>query len=128
MKTFLKKFTIRFSIFLSCCIGFFFIDHGQGYYLGLTEGSHYNKIPWVYNKINSGSIDSNSVIFIGPSMCVDGINDSLLTAKGKYGYNNFGVNHPCNGLSYIILKKILASHKPGRVFLGLKFNHYESIH
>ncbi|HOZ86746.1 MAG TPA: hypothetical protein PL029_03260 [Bacteroidia bacterium] len=128
IKKFIKVFSIRLFIFALLAFGCFFIDHGREYYLGLTEGSSYNKIPWIYRKINTSDIDSNSVLFFGPSLCLNGINDSLLTSRGKHKYFNMGINHSCYGLTYAILKDIVEKKKPRKVFLSLRYGFSMQIH
>ena len=128
MKRFLKKFALRFFIFALCAFACFFIDHGKAYYLGLTEGSSYNKIPWIYRKAATNDIDSNSVLFFGPSLCLNGINDSLLTAQGHFKYFNMGINHSCYGLTYAILKDIVEKKKPKKVYISLRYGFSMQIH
>lgn len=128
LKTFIKRFSIKLLILSAFAFACFFIPHNGSYYLDITNGSSYKKISWIYHKIRTSSIDSGTVLFTGPSLCLNGIDDSLMTAIGSRHYLNIGINHSCNGLTFAELKDILETRKPAKVYLGLRYGNSSGIH
>jgi len=128
MKKFLKQILFRLSVLLLACAVIFCIRWKTDYYGHLPDGSQYGKATWDLEKLKTMTIDSNTVVFIGSSLCQHGINDSLLSRNSKTRFINLAIPGSCNALSLNMLKRVLLRGKPKKVYFTLKFYYTLGIH
>jgi hypothetical protein len=107
---------------LLACI--FLLPIKSKYYNQLMAASDYAKISWNQNKLDATSDMSNDVLFMGSSICLNGVNDSLINIwdTTETEFVNLAVSHTCFALSQAILQEILETRKlkPKHVYLCFK--------
>lgn len=121
---FAARFCIKIVLFGVVCVIIFFIQLPRHYYLDLVGSSAHSKIRWNDAKLNSMSSLDSATIFLGSSICMNGINDSLLNTwnGSKDKYINMGISGPCYALESSFIADILERRKlrPERVLLCFK--------
>lgn len=124
MNKFLKVLALRILIFLIVIVGIFFIKLPRNYYFAIPKNTDYSKISWIENKLNTLSNLDSSIIFVGSSICLNGINDSLLNSwdSSSTSYLNFGLSHTCYAIIDATLEDIVERRKlrPKKVILCFK--------
>jgi hypothetical protein len=114
----------RLILLSAACLLVFFLPLPRSYYFSLMKYSDYSKMNWVENKLNTvGTLDS-TIVFVGSSICLNGINDSLLNAldTGTTQYLNCGITHTCYAVIDAMLEEMLDKKKlrPKKVILCFK--------
>lgn len=124
MKTFLKKSLFRLLIFLVLLTLVFFIRLPRSYYFSIPEKTDFSKMSWIENKLNTTESFDNTIVFVGSSICFNGINDSLLNAWDTTStqYLNLGITHTCYAIVDAMLENIIIDRKlhPKKVMLCFK--------
>jgi len=124
LKLFLRKSLVRMIAFLAVAIAVFFIRLPREYYFSIPEKSSFSKITWNENRLNTIDNLDNTVVFVGSSICLNGINDSLLNTLDSTGttYLNLGQSHTCFAITDVLLDNIVLDRKlhPKKVMLCFK--------
>jgi len=124
MNKFLKKLAVRLLIFFAVMLGVFLLKLPREYYFEIPKYTDYSKISWIENKLNSINNLDSSIIFVGSSICFNGINDSLLNSLDSTAtdYYNFGLSHTCYSIIDATLNNIVVERKmhPKKVILCFK--------
>jgi|688.fasta_scaffold14538_9 hypothetical protein len=121
---FLRKFLGRAFAFLILLGIVFAFELPRQYYFSIPEKSSFSKITWIEKKLNNTKNLDNNVIFVGSSICMNGINDSLLNAWDTSGtsYLNLGQSHTCFAIIDVLIDNIVLERKlkPKKVMLCFK--------
>jgi hypothetical protein len=130
---FLKTLFWKLMVFIILCFGVFFLSYSNLERVEITRNTDHFKIAWIEDQLLDGRIKDSTILFFGSSICQNAVNDSLLNQSilTRDKVFNCGINHPCNGMTYLMLQRILveAQVHPKKVFLCLKSNSlYKSIH
>jgi hypothetical protein len=124
LKLFIGKFLLRASLFLFLIAVVFSLKLPRSYYFSIPEKSSFSKLTWIENKLNQTSSLDNAVVFVGSSICMNGINDSLLNSWDSTDtyYLNFGQSHTCFAITDVLLENIVVERKlkPKKVMLCFK--------
>ena len=113
----------RASVIVLAIVLIFFIPLPKKYYTSLTQHTDYSKIDWVENRLDEISDLSSKELFVGSSICMNGINDSLLNQGNPDGkYINLGFTHTCFAITDALIDDILhrRQQKPAMVYLCIK--------
>jgi hypothetical protein len=125
-KRFVAKLTGRMLLLAIICLCIFFIPISRSYYTGLMEYSDYSKINWIETKLDHTQSLDSTVVFVGSSICLNGINDSLLNALDTTNteYLNLGMTHTCFAIIDALLEDMLERRQlhPKKVILCFKGN------
>jgi hypothetical protein len=123
-KRFAAKVTLRLILLLALCMLVFLIPLPRSYYFSLLKYSDYSKMHWVENKLNSVESLDSTIVFVGSSICLNGINDSLLNEldTSTTQYLNCGITHTCYAVIDAILEEMIEQNKlrPKKVILCFK--------
>jgi hypothetical protein len=115
---------IRFAILAVLCTLVFYIPLSREYYFSIMKYSTYSKISWIENKLNQTESLDSTIVFVGSSICMNGINDSLLNALDTTTtqYLNLGMSHTCFAIIDALLEDILMRRelRPKKVLLCFK--------
>lgn len=121
---FCKQVGLRFVLLLVVLACVFFLPIPRDYYNNLLAASDYSKISWNETKLNSTKSFDSTVVFVGSSICLNGVNDSLLNAWDTTNteFVNMAVSHTCYALSEVMLEDILEKRnlRPKHVYLCFK--------
>jgi hypothetical protein len=101
----------------------FFIPLPRKYYTALTQHTDYSKIDWVENRLNEIQDLSSKELFVGSSICMNGINDSILNQGNPEGkFINLGFTHTCFAITDALVDDIInrRKQKPAMVYLCIK--------
>jgi hypothetical protein len=128
MRKFVAQLFFRLVIILVLGLSVFFIRWNKKYYTDIPNGTQYGKATWVYNKLDTLTVDQNTVVFFGSSMMERGMNDSMLSENGSVRYVNLAIPEPCNVLVYDLLQKVLKKGKPKKIYFTLKCVPTTGIH
>jgi hypothetical protein len=124
MRRFLLKMTWRTLLMLAVVFAVFAFKWSDKYYYHIPEGTTYSKIPWINRQMDAARVNSETVLFVGSSICKGGVNDSLLNAWDSTStqYLNFGVSHSCNAITEELLEELIVrrGQKPKHVYLCMK--------
>jgi hypothetical protein len=124
MKDFLLKLSWRLAVMLCVATAWAWIKWPLNYYTEIPQGTSYAKISWVGKYLAQHPTLEQTEVFLGSSICFNGINDSLLNAQAATGkkYVNFGLPHSCNAITFELLKEMVMAQKrrPEKVYLCLK--------
>lgn len=117
-------FFIKIVLFGVVSMIIFFIQLPRDYYLDLVKSSSHSKIRWNDTKLNSMNSLDSTTLFLGSSICMNGINDSLLNTwcSSKDKFINMGISGPCYAIESSFIADILERRKlrPERVLLCFK--------
>jgi hypothetical protein len=121
---FVKQVCLRLVILLALLVFIFLLPVPASYYNQLLAESDYSKISWNQDKLNSTFNMDNTVVYVGSSICLNGVNDSLINQwdTSKTEFVNMAVSHTCFALSEVILEDMLQNRKlrPKHVYLCFK--------
>ncbi len=124
MRKFLIKLGIRLSIMAVICGAYGWIKWSPDYYASIPFGTSYGKLEWIHNKLKSNAVKDGSVIFLGSSICMNSVNDSLLGEwdSTDLKYHNLGLPHTCYAIVHEVLEDIVEVRgiQPKKVYLCLK--------
>ncbi len=124
LRIFVRKFSRRALAFLILLALVFAIKLPRSYYFSIPEKSSFSKITWIEKKLNQTENLDNSIIFVGSSICMNGINDSLLNAwdTTSTNYINLGQSHTCFAITDVLIDNIINERKlkPKKVMLCFK--------
>lgn len=124
MKTFTKKILIRFFLLLILVSVLFSLKLPRSYYFSIPEKTDFSKMTWIEHKLNSSANLDSTIIFVGSSICFNGINDSLLNKwdSSSTQYLNLGLTHTCYAIVDALLENIIKDRKlhPKKVMLCFK--------
>ncbi|MFM7233451.1 MAG: hypothetical protein ACKOZM_02595, partial [Flavobacteriales bacterium] len=125
-KKFVAKLTARLLLLAVVCLCVFFIPLKRTYYTGLMKYSDYSKIDWIENKLDHTQSLDSTIVFVGSSICLNGINDSLINALDTTStqYLNLGMTHTCFAIIDALLEDMLERRqlRPKKVLLCFKGN------
>jgi hypothetical protein len=124
LKLFISKFLLRAGALLFLIAIVFTIQLPRSYYFSIPEKSSFSKLTWIENKLNQTPSLDNAIVFVGSSICMNGINDSLLNlwdSTDTY-YINFGQSHTCFAITDVLMENIVLERKlkPKKVMLCFK--------
>lgn len=106
------------------CTLVFYIPLSRDYYFSILQYSDYSKISWIEKKLNNTQSLDSTVVFLGSSICLNGINDSLLNAMDTTStqYLNLGMTHTCFAIIDALLEDMLERRqlRPKKVMLCFK--------
>jgi hypothetical protein len=123
-RRFSVKVAIRLILLAAICLLIFYIPLPRNYYFSLMRYTDYTKMTWVENKLNSVESLDSTVVFVGSSICLNGINDSLLNEldTGNTQYLNCAITHTCFAVIDAMLEEMLMEKKlhPKKVILCFK--------
>lgn len=106
----MKKFTINTVLFILCFLSISLIlseiKFSNEFIISKTKDTNFEKLAWNIHLIeNNPESIKGSIVFLGPSLVLNGINDSLLNSN-KIKSVNLAVNHLGNESMLFILNKI----------------------
>jgi hypothetical protein len=124
LRLFVKQISLRLILLVVVLLLLFFLPVKRSYYNQLLAESDYSKISWNENKLNATNNMDNTVLFMGSSICLNGVNDSLMNQWDTTNteFINMAVSHTCFALSEVILEDMLVNRKlrPKHVYLCFK--------
>ncbi len=96
------------------------------YYPSIPRGTSYGKLSWIYSAMDAQKVNPETRVFLGSSICMNSVNDSLLNVLDttNANYVNLGLPHTCFALVYEVLEEMVVQRglKPQKVYLCLKAN------
>lgn len=116
-------FMWRAAIIAFVALLIFFLPLPKKYYTHLTQHTDYSKIDWVENRLNEVQELGDKELFVGSSICMNGINDSILNQGNPDGkYINLGFTHTCFAITDALIDDIIQRRrqKPKMVYLCIK--------
>ena len=121
---FVKRFLVH-ALILTCLIScVFFLPLPGSYYFEIPRKTEYSKVSWVHDYLKPSESWKNKVAFVGSSICLNGINDSLLNSWDSSGtsYVNLGITHSCFAMTDVLLEQMITEQniKPKKVMLCFK--------
>jgi hypothetical protein len=123
-KRFIAKMAIRLTVLAVFCTLVFYIPLSREYYFSIMKYSTYSKISWIENKLNQTESLDSTIVFVGSSICMNGINDSLLNLLDTTTtqYLNLGISHTCFAIIDALLEDMLDRRelRPKKVLLCFK--------
>jgi hypothetical protein len=123
-RLFVRKFAGRALAFLLLLALVFAVKMPRAYYFSIPEKSSFSKLTWIENKLNDLESLDNTIVFVGSSICMNGINDSLLNAYDTTNvrYLNLGQSHTCFAITDVLIENIVKERKlkPAKVMLCFK--------
>jgi len=123
-RRFVAKMSLRAAILGVLCTLVFYIPLSREYYFSILQYSDYSKISWIENKLNETASLDSTIVFLGSSICLNGINDSLLNELDTTStqYLNLGMTHTCFAIIDALLEDMLErrSLRPKKVMLCFK--------
>lgn len=124
LRLFVRKFSGRALVFLILLALVFLVKMPRAYYFSIPEKSSFSKLTWIENKLNHLENLDNTIVFVGSSICMNGINDSLLNAWDTTGMNylNLGQSHTCFAITDVLIENLVKERKlkPSKVMLCFK--------
>jgi hypothetical protein len=127
MRLFIRKVLTRLVLLVALLLLVFLVEWPSSYYYAVPEGTDFSKLPWIGRKMDASTPWDSTVIFVGSSICFNGINDSLLCLLCEWdnnpeGYLNLGVTHSCYAIVDVLLEQLIEErhYRPKKVILGLK--------
>jgi len=124
MQLFLKKLAIRLIILCSVIAAWSAWNWSDEYYAELPNGTNYTKYTWIMENLKTERDWTKTEVFMGSSICLNSINDSLLNDldSTETRYLNLGVPHTCNAIMYELLEEMIEEKgiRPAKVYLCLK--------
>lgn len=123
MKSFLYQLFLRVVIMAAVLAFWATIHWPKDFYVNIPKGTSYGKLSWIYNAMNSARVGHETSIFLGSSICLNSVNDSLMNALDTTGadYVNLGLPHTCFALGYEVLEEMVERGiRPKKVYLCLK--------
>ena len=108
-KRFVAKMAVRAAVLGALCTLVFYVPLSREYYFSILKYSDYSKISWIENKLNETQNLDSTVVFVGSSICLNGVNDSLLNAldTSSTQYLNLGMTHTCFAIIDALLEDML---------------------
>jgi hypothetical protein len=123
-KRFIAKMAVRVAVLGALCTLVFYVPFSREYYFSILKYSDYSKISWIENKLNETETLDSTVVFVGSSICLNGVNDSLLNAldTSSTQYLNLGMTHTCFAIIDALLEDMLERRelRPKKVLLCFK--------
>ncbi len=123
-RRFLSKMAGRLAVLGVLCTLVFYSPLPRDYYFSILQYSDYSKISWIEKKLNDTQSLDSTVVFLGSSICLNGINDSLLNAMDTSStqYLNLGMTHTCFAIIDALLEDMLERRnlRPKKVMLCFK--------
>jgi|GEM_PF-3530376 len=123
-KRFIAKMVGRTAILAVLCTLVFYVPLPREYYFSIMNHSTYSKISWIEKKLNQTKSLDSTIVFVGSSICMNGINDSLLSALDTTTtqYLNLGISHTCFAYVDALLEDMIERRelRPKKVFLCFK--------
>lgn len=123
-KRFVGALAVRLGVLALLCTLVFYIPLPRTYYFSLLKYSDYSKINWIESKLNATPSLDSTVVFVGSSICLNGINDSILNAldTSSTQYLNLGMTHTCFAIIDALLEDMLERRelRPKKVMLCFK--------
>ncbi|MFM7813788.1 MAG: hypothetical protein ACKO66_04660, partial [Flavobacteriales bacterium] len=121
---FVKRFLLA-AVVLTCLAGVvFMLPLPSSYYFGIARKTEYSKLSWVHDRLTADSSWENTIAFVGSSICLNGINDSLLNLwdSSSTSYVNLGITHSCFAMTDVVLEDMILEQniKPKKVMLCFK--------
>jgi hypothetical protein len=121
---FIKRFFFH-AFILACLVSVvFFIQLPGSYYFEIPRKTEYSKLSWVHDKLIPNKSWDSTVAFVGSSICLNGINDSLLNSwdTSNTSYVNLGITHSCFAMTDVLLEQMIIEQqiKPKKVMLCFK--------
>ncbi len=124
MKTFAKKILFRIFLLTLVVSALFVLKLPRSYYFSIPEKTDFSKMTWIENKLNATNNLDSTVVFMGSSICFNGINDSLLNSwdTSTTQYLNLGITHTCYAIIDVLLENLVEERKlhPKKVLLCFK--------
>ena len=121
---FVAKLMLHLALLGGLCMLMFYLPLSRSYYFSIVKYSDYSKISWIENKLNQTASLDSTVVFVGSSICLNGINDSLLNEldTGTTQYLNLGMTHTCFAITDALLEDMLERRqlRPKKVLLCFK--------
>ncbi|MFM7731344.1 MAG: hypothetical protein ACKO6L_09915, partial [Flavobacteriales bacterium] len=110
---FVKRF-LAAAVVLTCLAGVvFMLPLPSSYYFGIARKTEYSKLSWVHDRLTVDSSWENTIAFVGSSICLNGINDSLLNLwdSSSTSYVNLGITHSCFAMTDVVLEDMILEQK-----------------
>lgn len=123
MRSFLYQLGLRLVILTAICAICASIRWPMGYYINIPRGTSYGKLSWIYNAMDSSKVGHQTNVFLGSSICLNSVNDSLMNQldTSEANYINWGLPHTCFALTYEVLEEMVERGiRPKKVYLCLK--------
>jgi hypothetical protein len=124
MKTFAKKILFRIVLLTIVVSALFAMKLPRSYYFSIPEKTDFSKMTWIENKLNATPNLDSTVVFMGSSICFNGINDSLMNAwdTSSTEYINLGLTHTCYAIIDALLENMVVDRnlRPKKVLLCFK--------
>ena len=121
---FIKRFLFHALVLAGMVTIVFFLPLSASYYFEIPRKTQYSKVSWVHDQLTSNDSWNNTVAFVGSSICLNGINDSLLNSWDTSGtsYKNLGITHSCFAMTDVLLEQMILEQKikPKKVMLCFK--------
>lgn len=123
MRSFLFQLGLRLVILTAICAICASIHWPIDYYTNIPRGTSYGKLSWIYNAMDSSKVGHQTNVFVGSSICLNSVNDSLMNEldTSEANYINLGLPHTCFALAYEVLEEMVQRGiRPKKVYLCLK--------
>ena len=120
----MKRFLFHALVLASLVSIVFLLPLSGAYYFEIPRKTEYSKLSWVHDRLIAEKSWDSTVAFVGSSICLNGINDSLLNDwdTTSTSYLNLGITHSCFAMTDVLLENMIVEQKikPKKVMLCFK--------
>jgi len=121
---FIQRMIFYIGVLIVATAIVFALPLSRSYYFEIPRNSDYSKLSWVNDTLSKVNRLDDSYVFIGSSICMNGVNDSLLNAMDTTTsqYINLGVTHTCYAICDALIRYMVHDKQlhPKKVFLCFK--------